>query len=147
MEELIWKYIDGQASEDETQQVTVLLQSDVNAQKLFNQLTNIDKSLSQAMQHTSTTFTATLLKRMRKLPQMERASFKPILYIFLLLIVLSIVIASIPSVNTNTSSGIDWSFLHFELDLSPKYLIFALSALSAIAIVWLDLLMQKKRSI
>lgn len=147
MEELLWKYIDGTATEAEQLEVKTLLDSDKDALKMYNQIKVLDSSLEQAAVSPSAGFTTSVLSRAFPSLHLERASFKPIIYIFILLVILSFLIAYIPSAHKQASGLIDWSFLEFNLELSPQYFIYGLAAFCALVVIWLDLWYQRKKMV
>ncbi len=147
MEELFWKYIDGTATEAEILEAQTLLESDKNAVNLYNQLKLLDKSLQQTTMSPSSGFTASVLSRAFLSLQLERASFKPLIYVFSALVGLSLLIAFMPFGNEESSGLIDWSILQFNLELSPQYFIYGLAALSVVLVIWMDVLFQKKKMV
>jgi hypothetical protein len=147
MEELFWNYIDGTATESEKLEVKSLLESDNDALKLYNQIKVVDRALEKATLSPSVGFTASILNRAFPKLHLERASFKPIIYIFAALVFISFLISFTPMANGESSGLIDWSILKFNFEISPQYLIYGLSAFSAVVVIWLDLLYQKKKMV
>ncbi len=143
MEELFWKYIDEQSTEAENQEVERLLESNENARVLMAQLKKLDSSLDDLTHQPSAAFTPALLTRIFPAKALEYASFKPVLYIFLSLLLASTIVSLIPSSAQTKSSLLENFMQQLNLEFSRKYLIFGLTALSAIAVLWFDLLYHR----
>lgn len=146
MEELFWKYIDGQSTTEENKEVEQLLNSNEQARVLMAQLKKMDSSLVDLTHHTSKDFTTKLLSRILPPKVIEHASFKPVFYILLALLITSLLVSLIPSTSQNKPSLIENLLQQIDLAFSQKYLIFGLAALSAILVIWFDLIYQRSQS-
>lgn len=150
VEELLWKYIDGSCSDQESRQIKSMIDQNESVADLYKMLSSIDSGLqSTLITPAPDSLKENILTQLQQKPMIEPAQFKIVPVMLLTLILLAITVFFLPSSSepTGVLSTIDWSIFEWNLSLPQGYSVYIFGAIAAVALVWMDRLFVGKMRI
>lgn len=147
IEEMLWKYVDGSCSDEESVHIQSLIEEDIDVAQLFKVIQTLDSGLQTALVQTApVALKQNILAKVQTKPILQLAQFKIVPFMLLILALLALTVFFLPSQTPSTSylASFDWSMFEWNLNLPQGYSVYILGALAAVALIWIDGLFGNK---